>query len=340
MTTQPYRHSIPADILALSHERDMLRRRGQYDRADALKRQLEDAGYLVKDNPHGAHLVILPSITIDGKQYRTARQLPSFLNEVDRCTFSINILAQNTHDQTRRCIESVLRFADNADIEIILVDNSSKDGIDLWAEMTRYQEPRLHVIRTSRIVGAAEARNIGLKQSRGHYILLLDSSTELSGDIFTPLATLLEDSAIGIIGTHGLHTDDLRHFEESTSEQNGEVVAVDGPCIAFQRKFLRDVGLFDEGYRTPAYMDIDFTFAIRDSGTDAHVVYNLPLICHPTSRESNSSESEQARQNKRNFYRFLEKWGDREDLLPAPNDDDGGDGDGDGDEQEQEHADA
>ncbi len=52
MTTKPY--AIPADILALSHERDLLRRRGQYDRADALKRQIEEAGYAIKDNPHGA----------------------------------------------------------------------------------------------------------------------------------------------------------------------------------------------------------------------------------------------------------------------------------------------
>src|SRR2546423_7771179 len=75
MTTKPYRHAIPPDILALSHERDMLRRKGQYDRADALKRQIEEAGYAIKDNPHGAHLIILPSIEVDGNVFRTSRQL-------------------------------------------------------------------------------------------------------------------------------------------------------------------------------------------------------------------------------------------------------------------------
>ena len=42
MTIRPYRHSIPPEILALSHERDLLRRRGQYERADVLKRQIEE----------------------------------------------------------------------------------------------------------------------------------------------------------------------------------------------------------------------------------------------------------------------------------------------------------
>src|SRR5437764_9043160 len=127
MSTQPYRHGIPSDILALSHERDMLRRRGRYDRADALKRQIEEAGYAIKDNPHGAHLIILPSIEVDGNVYRTARQLPSLVNEPDTCLFSVNILAQNNFEQTQRCVTSVLRFAGNSDIEIVLVDNASQD---------------------------------------------------------------------------------------------------------------------------------------------------------------------------------------------------------------------
>jgi len=124
MATRPYRHSIPAEILALSHERDLLRRRGQYERADRLKREIEDAGYAIRDNPRGAHLVILPSIETDGKLYRTVYQFPSYLDEADLCTFSVNILAQNNFEQTRRCVESVLRFAGDTSIEIILVDNA------------------------------------------------------------------------------------------------------------------------------------------------------------------------------------------------------------------------
>ena len=102
MTTRPHRHSIPQEILAISHERDLLRRRGHYDRADVLKRQIEDAGYAVKDNPHGAHLVILPGVEVDGVEYRTTRQLPSRLKAADAYTFSVHILANNNAGPTRR----------------------------------------------------------------------------------------------------------------------------------------------------------------------------------------------------------------------------------------------
>src|SRR2546425_9882349 len=120
MTTKPYRHAIPADILALSHERDMLRRKGQYDRADALKRQIEEAGYAIKDNPHGAHLIILPSIEVDGNTYRTSRQLPCLLDEADTCLFSVNALSHDSFEQTLRCLQSIQRCMGLTDLVVML----------------------------------------------------------------------------------------------------------------------------------------------------------------------------------------------------------------------------
>lgn len=312
MTTRPYRQSIPEEILALSHERDLLRRKGQYDRADILKQQLEDAGYVVKDNPHGAHLVILPHIFVDGTLYHTTRQLPSLLDEVDQCAFSVNILAQNNSEQTRRCIDSVLSHAGDASIEVILVDNASQDGLDIWAEALHHRDERVHILRATRKMGAAEARNIGLQQSRGRYILFLDNNVVLTGDIFTPLAQTLEDPQVGLTGPRGLRTDDLRHFEES---DDSEVEAIDARCMAFKRSLLKKTGLLDEGYRYPEYMDVDFCFAIRDLDMSIMRTPDLPLQFHSSPQNPIQSESERQRLKKRNFYRYLSKWGAREDLL-------------------------
>ena len=313
MTTRPYRASIPPEVLALSHERDLLRRRGQYQRADELKKQIENAGYAVKDNPHGAHLVTLPGVDVDGKMYRMARDLPSLLDEADTCTFSVIVLAQNSTDRVRRCIQSILRFADASEIELLLVDNASQDSIDLWAEALKYQEPRLHILRTTRTMGTAEAYNVALQQSHGRYILLLDSSAELTGDIFTPLAETLADKEVGITGFHGLRTEDLRHFVECEPE---EAEVIDSQCMAFRRNLLKKAGLFDERYRYPHYMDIDFNFAIRDTGAEAVVTPDLPITYHTGEQNEERSDAERTRLAKRNFYRFLEKWGNREDLLP------------------------
>jgi GT2 family glycosyltransferase len=316
MTTRPVRHGIPADILALSHERDELRKRGHYERADALKKLIEDAGYGIKDNPRGAHLVILPSIEVDGTFYRMARQVPSRLNENDTCLFSILILAHNRAEEVQRCVESILRHAGRQAIEIILLDNASQDDISSWVRALQQEIALLHVIRISRTMGEAEAYNLGLKQSSGRYILQLDPSLEVSGDIFTPLARQLEQAEVGVTGLHGLRTNDLRHFEENEPEsEDDEVEAITGSCLAFRRKLLKKIGLFDEGYRFPFFMDIDFNFTVRDSGARAVVTRNLPLVHHPAEAYESLSDAERSRLTRRNFYRFLEKWGDREDLL-------------------------
>jgi GT2 family glycosyltransferase len=240
------------------------------------------------------------------------QQFPSHLDEADLCTFSVNILAQNNVEQTRRCVESVFRFAGYASIEVILVDNASQDGIDLWAEVFKRDEPRLCFLRASRVMGAAEARNIGLKRSRGRYILLLDSNVELTGDIFAPLEKTFKDHKVGLTGLRGLRTDDLRHFKES---EQIEVEVVNGLCMAFRRTLLKQAGLFDERYRFPQYMDIDFSFAIRETGAHAVRTPYLPIVCHPEQLDSGKSDAECTRLTKRNFYRYLQKWGDRDDLL-------------------------
>ena len=312
MTIQSSHPGIPADILALSHERDELRKRGKYEQADALKRQIEEFGYGIKDNPHGAHLIVLPSVDVDGVVYRTARHVPSLLDEVDLCEFSVNILANTNFEETKRCVESVMRYIGTHEVEIMLVNNRSFEELDTWFKELLRNNSRLHLLNTSRPLGEAGARNVSLKQSRGKYILLLDTSVELIGDVFTPVIQILADKSIGITGFKGLSSIDLHHFEEST---DAEVEVIDGTFMAFQRKLLKKTGLFDEKYRFPYYMEIDFNFAVRDSGVRAVVTPNLPIKSHPLFQDVSLSDAERTRLTKRNFYRFLEKWGHRDDLL-------------------------
>jgi hypothetical protein len=62
-------------------------------------------------------------------------------------------------------------------------------------------------------------------------------------------------------------------------------------------------------------MDVDFNFAIRDTGAQVLLTPDLPVKCHAELQDTRLSDTERARLTKRNFYRFLEKWGGREDLL-------------------------
>src|SRR2546430_3175179 len=208
--------------------------------------------------------------------------------------------------------ESVMRYIGTHEVEIMLVNNRSFEELDTWFNELLRNDSRLHLLDTSRPLGEAEARNVSLKQSRGKYILLLDTNVELIGDVFTPVVQILADKSIGITGFKGLSSIDLHHFEEST---DAEVEVIDESCLAFPRKLLKKIGLFDESYRFPYYMAIDFNFAVRDSGFRAVVTPNLPIKSYPPFQDANLSDAERTRLKKRNFYRFLDKWGHRDDLL-------------------------
>jgi GT2 family glycosyltransferase len=92
--------------------------------------------------------------------------------------------------------------------------------------------------------------------------------------------------------------------------------------MAFRRVLLKEAGLFDERYRFPYYMDVDFNFTVRDLGTTLVVTPDLPVTRHAIVPDARPTDAERTRLTKRNFYRFREKWGEREDLLPAEEDDD------------------
>ena len=69
--------------------------------------------------------------------------------------------------------------------------------------------------RNTRFLGWGAGQNIALRQARGRYVVLLDTSVELNGDALSRLGELLDDPSIGIAGRWGVTTNDLRTFEEA-----------------------------------------------------------------------------------------------------------------------------
>jgi GT2 family glycosyltransferase len=132
------------------------------------------------------------------------------------------------------------------------------------------------------------------------------------GDFVGPLVTAFEDDTVGVAGGWGVTSADGRHFEEAPP---GEVDAVEGYCLAIRREALRAVGGFDPRFRWYRNADLDLSFAVRDAGWRAVRTGALPLVRHEHRGWADLPEAERDRLSKRNFYRFLEHWGDRPDLL-------------------------
>lgn len=310
--------SLPMQVRELVDDRAALRQAGQYADADSLRTQVKTALYEIRDQRSGVLVLPQDPGRLPDKLLGTisaSYDIPSLLDEPDSGEFSICILAHNFQGDVQRCLESLLRWSAGHDVEILVVDSSSTDGTGAWADALAQRDARVRVIHTDHPVGEGPGRNIGLRQSRGKYILILDTSIEFTGDAFTPIAAALQDTTVGATGGWGVESGDLRNFESAAA---GEVDAIEGYCLAFRRSVLKEVGFLDEKFHFYRNLDLDFSMGLRNLGYRNVMLSELPLTQHEHRGWNSLDEEERDKLSRRNFYRFLGKWGNRTDLLLNP----------------------
>jgi cysteinyl-tRNA synthetase len=178
--------------------------------------------------------------------------------------------------------------------------------------------PDVEVVALELSTGWGAARNAGLRRSRGRVVMVVDGSIEPTGDVIGPLEAALADPSVGVAGPFGISTNDLREFHESAGVgADRQVDAIEGYLMAFRREVLTDTGMFDEKFAWYRTADIELSFRLKDAGYRA-VVVDVPVERHEHRVWASTAPSERERLSKRNFYRFLERFRGRFDLLVEP----------------------
>ncbi|MBI4498607.1 MAG: cysteine--tRNA ligase [Chloroflexi bacterium] len=316
---------LPPAVAALLEEREALRRGRCYQEADARRDQVRAAGWEVSDTRQGTQVSPRSRFTPTlvrvsprhGRPPRIitgARDVPSRLAEPDRCEFSVNLVVSGWLEDVQRCLTSVVRWAGERRVEVVVVQNDADAATAQWLEQAAADDPRLRVLHTTHHLGEGEARNAGLRDSTGTIVLLLDTSAEVTGDIYGPLWAALPAPAVGLVGPRGVRSVD-EHLHHFTDHPGPEVDAVLGYCMAFRRAALRRVGLMDERFRFYRNLDLDFSFAFRDQGYRTLALPDLPVVFHEHRGWTSLDPTERDKLSRRNYYRFAKKWGERRDLL-------------------------
>ncbi|SNS47943.1 hypothetical protein SAMN05421770_1011151 [Granulicella rosea] len=155
---------------------------------------------------------------------------------------SIIIVSFNTREILRECLESVVKESAGLNIEILVVDNASKDGSP---EMVERDFPQARVMRSDVNLGFGAANNVALREARGRYHVLLNSDA-----FFQPRALELAirhmdatpDCGLGggrLIGRDGEGQPSSRCFHSVT----GDFIVLTGLAAMFPKsKFF---GAFD-----------------------------------------------------------------------------------------------
>src|SRR5262245_38117006 len=114
---------------------------------------------------------------------------------------SVVIPCYNERATIHACLEQVLR-SEVSPLEVIVVDDGSKDGTrDLLAQGPAL-DPRVRVILHERNQGKGAALRTGFREARGRFVIVQDADLEYDpGEFPKLLEPLLADRADVVFGT-------------------------------------------------------------------------------------------------------------------------------------------
>ncbi|RCS29158.1 glycosyltransferase family 2 protein [Rhodanobacter denitrificans] len=203
---------------------------------------------------------------------------------------SVIVVSADSGQTLRECVRGVL--ASTLSLELILVDNDSRDGVPEAIERAHAHDTRLRAIYNYRNLGFGPAVNLAAKQAHGRALLILNPDCLLRDDELQRLLTVLEDRPkAGLIGAVVCDADGrpdpaswrrdplLRRALNSLLGRPGEQInmardipvgvieteAVSGAVMLLPREIFQRLGGFDEEYFLHCE-DLDLCRRVRNLG--------------------------------------------------------------------------
>ena len=321
------RTHIPEAVLTAAHERARARAARDWDLADRLRGEIEAAGWTIVDR--GTDFALSPAAPPDVDEgarvrYGASRNVPARFDEPATGLATVVLIATDWPADLERALAGLRAHAPAGTSVVVVADGPSDDQASalesIEATSGEGTAPPFEVVWTSERLGQGAAVNIGLRRVGAPVAILLDTSLEPTGDFVTPLVRALDDEEVAVVGGWGITSTDLRTFEDAPA---GDVDAIEGYVQAFRRSDAAALGPLDERFRFYRNLDIWWSLVLRDGGEDADdprravSLEGLPLERHEHRGWTSLPDEERDRQSKRNFYRIIDRFGSRRDLLVA-----------------------
>lgn len=315
---------VPQAVLDAAHARSAARVERRWEEADRLRDEIEAAGWRVIDSGTNFRLELAgrpDAVDEDGIRYGSSASVPSRMDEPVQHRASIVMIATHAWPLVGRALEAVLATRDERDEVVVVIDGPDA----LMAPLPVRIPADCAFVRTTTPLGSGAALNIALRRATGEVMVLLGPGLEPTGDLVSPLVAALGDPDVVVAGRQGFRTRDLRRLVEVILA--GDATVISGEVLAFRRADGLAAMPVDEFFVSPHHLDRWWSLTLRGA-TDpdgsrppgrARVVADLPL--RRTSGDVIvGPASDAVRLERRNFYRMLNAFRDREDLLAEVSD--------------------
>ena len=304
-------------MLDAAHARAAARAARDWAEADRLRAEIEAAGWKVADR--GTDFALTPAAPRDVAEggrtrYGSSASVPSRLDEASVGIATVVLIATDWPDDLERGLAALRRHAPAGTSIVIVANDPASEQAAALDDLV--EDADLEVVWSSERLGQATVLNMGLRRATGPVVLLIDTSVEPTGDVVTPLVRTIDDPTVAVTGGWGITSSDLRQFEAAAP---GDVDAIEAYAMAFRRVDVRDRGPLDEHFRFYRNLDVWWSLVLRDEGEGSAprraVAVELPAVRREHRGWSSLPEAERDRQSKRNFYRIIDRFGSRRDLL-------------------------
>jgi GT2 family glycosyltransferase len=215
---------------------------------------------------------------------------------------SLLIATRDRRASLARCLDAVERAERPWPLEVVVVDNGSRDGTEAFLEEYARAAPyTLQPVREPR-TGKSRALNAGLARTTGDIIAFIDDDVYLSPDYFVRLVEIFERNEVGYCGGRILLHDptDLAITVRTTTKleripPRGFITAgvIQGCNMAFRRGVLEAIGGFDPmlGPGTPFICeDLDLAARASAAGWGGGYFPDL-LVYHHHGRKTRAQEA-------------------------------------------------
>jgi GT2 family glycosyltransferase len=162
---------------------------------------------------------------------------------------SVIIVNYNGKKYLKNCFDS-LKNGEYANLEIIFVDNGSKDGS---IELVKKEYTWIKIIDNQKNLGLAIASNKGAEISKGKYLFFLNNDTISQPNILTELVAVMEDDpAVGVCACKNMTYDGKQELSTGLScdifgfpcANDGEIFYADAG-IFIRKSVFEEIGGFD-----------------------------------------------------------------------------------------------
>lgn len=203
----------------------------------------------------------------------------------------------------RRCLESLERSSDREKIEILVVENGSRDG----SAQLDTDFPNVRFIRLPRNFGLTKALNIGIRAASGDYVFLLHDDTEAPPDAVSLLARQMDARADAVavcpllVTADGSPAPQLRELPYpgqvdmpwSPAAPGAEPASVEypaGAALMVRKYFLQAMRKIDERYGQYG-SDAEICHQIHHAGKEILLVPDVRVVHHGSGQPKNEMEA-------------------------------------------------